>query len=70
MVSHEVSKGFPSGSQNIHRVPNVFPQYVPNSTQLYLILFGHISTSMYISGKGRGGEGCKGSMIMLVFWGE
>jgi len=43
---------FPSGSQSISQVLNLFPKMFPIPTQFYPIWFAQSSTPMYINWKG------------------
>jgi hypothetical protein len=62
-----VPKVFPSGSQNVPQVPNVFPRRFPISPHFYPILFGCHSTSMYISCKEERWRGrAKGCIFKLL----
>ncbi len=62
-----VLKVFPSGSQNVPRVSNVFPRRFSISPHFYPILFGCRSTSMYITCKEENGRGrAKGCIFKLL----
>jgi len=66
LSSQCVSIKFSMGSQNAPQVLNGFPKTFPIAPQFYPILFGHNSTSMYMTYKG----GPRGSWTMLLFWGS
>jgi hypothetical protein len=57
MCSHQVPKVFPSGSQSVPQVLNVFSNTFPITTLFFITYsFGHGSTSMYITCKRGVGE--------------